>query len=31
VWDIEEPAELSYRFGSNPVIEIVKAGVARRA
>jgi imidazolonepropionase len=31
VWDIEEPAELSYRFGFNPVIEIVKAGVARRA
>jgi imidazolonepropionase len=30
VWNIEEPAELSYRFGFNPVVEIVKAGVARR-
>ncbi|HKX08409.1 MAG TPA: imidazolonepropionase [Stellaceae bacterium] len=31
VWDIEEPAELSYRFGCNPVIEIVQAGVPRHA
>jgi imidazolonepropionase len=29
VWDIDEPAELSYRFGFNPAVEIVKAGVAR--
>jgi imidazolonepropionase len=27
VWDIGEPAELSYRFGFNPAVEIVKAGV----
>jgi len=31
VWDIEEPAELSYRFGFNPVIEIVQGGIARGA
>jgi imidazolonepropionase len=29
LWDIAEPAELSYRFGFNPVVEIVKAGVPR--
>jgi imidazolonepropionase len=31
VWDIAEPAELSYRFGFNPTFEIVKGGVARKA
>jgi imidazolonepropionase len=31
IWDIAEPAELSYRFGFNPVVEIVKSGVPRRA
>ncbi len=31
VWDIAEPAELSYRFGFNPVSEIVKGGAARAA
>ena len=31
VWDIAEPAELSYRFGFNPAAEIVKAGVPRHA
>jgi imidazolonepropionase len=31
IWDIAEPAELSYRFGFNPAVEIVKAGVPRRA
>jgi imidazolonepropionase len=29
-WDIAEPAELAYRFGFNPVREIVKAGTARK-
>jgi imidazolonepropionase len=27
VWNIAEPAELAYRFGFNPVVEIVQAGV----
>jgi imidazolonepropionase len=31
VWDIAEPAELAYRFGFNPAMEIVKSGVPRRA
>lgn len=31
VWNIAEPAELSYRFGFNPAVEIVQAGVARQA
>ena len=26
VWDISEPAELSYRFGFNPAVSVVKAG-----
>jgi imidazolonepropionase len=30
VWDVEEPAELSYRFGFNPAAEIVQAGIPRR-
>jgi imidazolonepropionase len=30
-WDIAEPAELSYRFGFNPAVEIVKSGVPRPA
>ena len=29
VWDVGEPAELSYRFGFNPVADIVQNGVAR--
>jgi imidazolonepropionase len=29
IWDIAEPAELSYRFGFNPAVEIVKSGVPR--
>jgi imidazolonepropionase len=29
VWEVAEPAELSYRFGFNPVREIIQAGVAR--
>ena len=29
VWDIAEPAELAYRFGFNPAIEIVQAGIPR--
>lgn len=29
LWDITEPAELSYRFGFNPAAEIVQAGVPR--
>jgi imidazolonepropionase len=29
VWDIEGPAELSYRFGFNPALEIVRAGIPR--
>jgi imidazolonepropionase len=31
IWDIAEPAELSYRFGFNPAVEIVKSGVPRHA
>ena len=31
VWDIAEPAELCYRFGFNPAVEIVKSGVPRHA
>ncbi len=31
VWDIAEPAELSYRFGFNPAVEIMQRGVARAA
>ncbi|HLJ21400.1 MAG TPA: imidazolonepropionase [Stellaceae bacterium] len=31
LWDIAEPAELSYRFGYNPAIEIVQGGIARTA
>jgi len=30
VWDIEEPAELAYRFGFNPAVEIVQAGIPHR-
>lgn len=26
VWDIEEPAELAYRIGFNPCVEIIRAG-----
>jgi imidazolonepropionase len=31
VWDIAEPAELSYRFGFNPAVEIAKGGQARKS
>jgi len=31
VWDVAEPAELAYRFGFNPAVEIVKSGIARAA
>ena len=31
MWDVAEPAELSYRFGFNPVVEIVQSGVTRAA
>ena len=31
VWNITEPAELAYRFGFNPVVEIVQGGVFRKA
>jgi imidazolonepropionase len=31
MWDIAEPAELAYRFGFNPAVEIVQAGIARGA
>lgn len=30
LWDIEEPAELAYRFGFNPCAGVVKAGVRIR-
>jgi imidazolonepropionase len=26
IWDIEEPAELSYRLGFNPCQEVIRAG-----
>lgn len=26
VWDIEEPAELAYRMGFNPCVEVIRAG-----
>jgi len=26
IWDIEEPAELSYRLGFNPCVEVIRAG-----
>lgn len=26
VWDIEEPAELAYRIGFNPCVEVIRAG-----
>ncbi len=31
VWDIDEPAELSYRFGFNPCVQVIRAGVPRIA
>lgn len=31
VWDIAEPAELAYRFGFNPAVEIVQGGLTRGA
>ncbi|MBW1714145.1 MAG: amidohydrolase family protein, partial [Deltaproteobacteria bacterium] len=30
LWDIEEPAELAYRFGFNPCTGVVKAGARVR-
>ena len=27
IWDIEEPAELSYRIGFNPCVDVIRAGV----
>jgi imidazolonepropionase len=29
IWDIEEPAELAYRIGFNPLAYAVKAGRVR--
>ena len=26
LWDIERPAELSYRLGANPIHRVIKAG-----
>jgi imidazolonepropionase len=28
IWDISEPAELGYRFGFNPAVTVVKAGMS---
>ncbi|WPZ36948.1 imidazolonepropionase [Thalassobaculum sp. OXR-137] len=27
IWDIEEPAELAYRIGFNPCVDVIRAGV----
>jgi imidazolonepropionase len=29
IWDIDEPAELAYRIGFNPLASVVRAGAVR--